>query len=331
VLGLAVSAGLLFVFFQTSDLRSIAGAIGQVNWLSIVPAVGVYFLGVWLRAVRWRFLILPFAEIATARLFRVIVIGFAVNNVLPFRLGELVRAFVLRNSDGVPIAATLASIVLERVLDVVALCVLLALVTLFVPLDGWLAALGSVAWLGVACAGLGLAVLALAPRNLLRRLMDSAVAVASRPSEKLGRLAESFLSGMRAVETPRAMIIVGALSLACWVAELGLYYLLMIGFAFNSGILGLIAGMVAANLATVLPSSPGYVGTFDVPLQSVLSESFGVAPLLASSYTLFVHAALLVPVTIVGLVFLSWEDLSIRALSRGRVELRSVQGGEASL
>jgi uncharacterized protein (TIRG00374 family) len=273
---------------------------------------------------------LPFAEIGTARLFSVILMGFAVNNVLPFRLGELVRTFVLRNSDGVPIAATLASILLERVLDVLVLCLLLGFAALVVPFDGWLAALGSVAWLGIACGCLGLVLLFVVPRRWLRRLMDGTVAAAGRLSEKLGRLVESFRGGMRAVETPGAMTVVGALSLACWIAELGLYYLLMIGFGFNSGVLSLVAGMVAANLATVLPSSPGYVGTFDVPLQSVLADSFGVATSLASSFTLFVHAALLVPVTIVGLVLLSREDLSIRALGRGRVELRSARGGKAA-
>jgi uncharacterized protein (TIRG00374 family) len=78
----------------------------------------------------------PFASVSTWRLFQVILIGFAVNNVLPLRLGELVRTFLLRRSDNVPIASSLATILIERLLDVVALCGIMTLVLVWVPLEG---------------------------------------------------------------------------------------------------------------------------------------------------------------------------------------------------
>ncbi len=315
----------MYVFLRTVDARAMMHALDTANLLFALPAVGVYFVGVWLRAVRWQLLVAPFADVGTGRLFRVIVIGFAINNVLPFRLGELARTFLLRHSNGIPIAATLASILLERVLDVVALSALLVVVSVAVPLDGWLAGLASLSWIVAGGAGIGLLVLLVAPRRRLRQLMDLAVTATDRKSGRLARLVESFLNGTRAIETPGAMVTVGLLSIACWVAELGLYVLLMIGFGFDSGVFSLVAGMVAANLATAVPSSPGYIGTFDVPLQSVLVDSFGVTAAVASSYTLVAHASLLVPVTLVGLLLLSREDLSIRALGRGRLELRSAE------
>ena len=326
-LGLAISAACLYVFFRDVDAGALASSLADVNLLLLVPAVAVYFAGVWLRAARWQRLVQPFARVPTARLFRVIVIGFAVNNVLPLRLGELVRTFLLRQSHGVPLTATLASILFERLLDLVVLCALLTAVSIFVPLDGWLSGLATVARGVTAGASAGAAVLLLAPPALVRWLLELAARAADRLSARLGRLVRSFLAGLRAVETPGAMISVGALSVACWLAELGLYYFVMLACGFDSGLSSLLAGMVAANLATALPSSPGYVGTFDVPLQSVLGDTFGVATAVASSYTLVAHAVLLVPVVVLGAALLGRERLSLRALSRGRVEPRRAARG----
>jgi uncharacterized membrane protein YbhN (UPF0104 family) len=111
-----------------------------------------------------------------------------------------------------------------------------------------------------------------------------------------------------------------SLSILCWVAELGCYYFLMVAVGFGISIWGLVAGMVVANLATVLPSSPGYVGTFDVLLQHLLSETFAVDAATAGIYTLLTHAVLLIPVVVAGLILLSREEISFRGLAHGRVE-----------
>ena len=323
IVGLLVSAALLAFFFQSLDVYSMGTTIREANFALIVPAVAVYFGGVWLRAARWRLLMEPFAVVPTSRLFRVIVIGFAVNNVLPLRLGEIVRTFLLRRSHGVPIAAALATVLLERLLDVIALCALMTLVLFFVPLDGWALALASFAGLVTAGAAAGLLVRLALPRSVVHRVLDVAQSLADRLGQRVGSLARSFLDGVRALEDARTVLAVGFLSIACWVAELGLYYFMMLDFGFNSGILSLVAGMVVANLATALPSSPGYVGTFDVPLQLLLTDTFGVPSALAASYTVLTHAVLLVPVVVAGLALLSREDLSLRSLTRGRVESRS--------
>jgi hypothetical protein len=169
----------------------------------------------------------------------------------------------------------------------------------------------------------GLLFLLVMPRSVVHRLFGLGQALADRLGRRVGALARSFLDGVRALEDARTVLAVGILSVVCWVAELGLYYFMMLAFGFDSGLLSLVAGMVVANLATALPSSPGYVGTFDVPLQRLLSETFGVPDAAAAGYTLVTHAVLLVPVVVAGLALLSREDLSLRSLTRGRVESRS--------
>lgn len=321
---------LFAVFLWSQDLRQLGAALATVEPLWIAPAVAVYFIGVWLRAARWRLLMLPFAEVRTERLFRIILIGFAVNNVLPLRLGELVRTFLLRRSHGVPIASTLATVLIERLLDVFALCGILTAVLLFAQPRGWLLAVAGTAATITAGGVVGLLIVLVVPRSLLERLFGFGVGIAGRIHRRLGNLAASIVDGLRVLEDGRALLAIVPLSITCWAAELGLYYFLALSLNVDAGMFGLAAGMVIANLATVLPSPPGYVGTFDIALQLTLTESFGVPEATAGAFTLLTHAVLLVPVVVAGLVLLTWEDLSFRGLTRGRVEQRDA-GDDASV
>lgn len=294
----------------------------EIQPLWIIPAMIVYFGGIWLRAIRWRLLIAPFADVPAMRLNNVILIGFTVNNVLPLRLGELVRTVALRRSHGVPIPATLATILIERVLDLLALCGLFALVFLVERerMSGW------IEWVGYFCSAVtaggafGILVLLLTPRALMDRLLAFGTALAARVHRRLGEVAASCVDGVRALEDPRSLLGVVSISLVCWIFELGTYVGLMLAVGFTTSIWALTAGMVMANLATVLPSSPGYVGTFDVLLQRLLTDTFAVDTATAGVYTILTHAVLLIPVVVAGLIMLSREEISLRGLARGRVD-----------
>jgi uncharacterized protein (TIRG00374 family) len=296
----------------------------RANPTYILPAIAIYFVGIWLRAARWRLLMSPFAAVPTERLFRIILIGFAVNNVLPLRLGELVRTFLLRQSHAVPIASTLATVLIERLLDVFALCGILTVVLVLAQPRGWLLAAAGTAATITAVGIVALAIVPVVPRDLLERLFAIGIGIAGRIHRRLGSLAASIVDGLRVLEDGRAVLAIVPLSILCWAAELGLYFFLALSLSVDAGLLGLAAGMVVANLATVLPSPPGYVGTFDIALQGTLTESFGVSEVTAGAYTLLAHAILLIPVVIAGLVLLSWEDLSFRGLARGLVQRREI-------
>jgi hypothetical protein len=90
----------------------------------------------------------------------------------------------------------------------------------------------------------------------------------------------------------------------------------MLGFGLGSGPASALLGMAAANLGTMVPSSPGFVGTFDLPLQAVLTDMFRVDAAAATSYTIVVHSALILPVVVVGLVLLWREGLSLGEVSQ---------------
>ena len=151
----------------------------------------------------------------------------------------------------------------------------------------------------------------------VRRLVERCLhPLPERPRDRLLDLCCSFLAGLAVLRRGRVVVLTSALSVAAWLSEAAMYYLIMRGFGIDLGPLPALLGMAAANLGTIVPSSFAFVGTFDVPLQSVLTELFGLDGNLATSVTLVVHASLMVPVVTLGLLFLWREGLSLWDLSR---------------
>ncbi len=311
-LGLAISVACLWLVFRSLDPAALSAALAQANFLYILPAVAVYFVGVWFRSLRWKLLLRPAlrgqqAPLRTQRLFRVLVIGFTVNNLLPARLGEVARAYLLWRGERVEPGATIATIVLERVLDGLTLCAFAGVAALLVPFPpdlqraAWITAAG---FLAVTLGLVGFLLLpgpfvALAIRVL--RLLPERFALLGE------RLVHSFVDGLAILRQAHALTAVLALSLLAWLAEATMYYVIMLGFPFPARPEAALLGASAANFGAMIPSSPGYVGTFDLPLQIVLTEVFDVPLAQATSYTLVLHAALVVPVVLLGLFFL-WQE-----------------------
>ncbi|MDQ6671591.1 MAG: flippase-like domain-containing protein, partial [Chloroflexota bacterium] len=130
----AISAGLvvLLAYGMRDKASELPSALAAADWRLIPPAMGVYFLGVWVRSVRWGML-LPEHGVKVSTLFRALVVGFTVNNLLPLRVGEVARAYLLARWCAIPYGTTVASLVVERVLDGLSLAVLLLVALALVP------------------------------------------------------------------------------------------------------------------------------------------------------------------------------------------------------
>jgi uncharacterized protein (TIRG00374 family) len=105
------------------DASQLTAALRAADWRLIVPAIGLYFIGVWLRSARWG-LLLPEHTVRTSTLFRALVVGFTINNLVPLRMGEVARAYLLARWCRIPYGATVASLLVERVLDGLSLAIL---------------------------------------------------------------------------------------------------------------------------------------------------------------------------------------------------------------
>jgi glycosyltransferase 2 family protein len=315
-LGIAVS--LFFLYFSLRGLRllDLAAVLKNANYWWLIPGVAVYFLAVWARAWRWHYLLRPIKPIPTRTLFPITVIGYLGNNIFPARAGELLRSVVLKIDQQVAISASLATIIVERIFDGVVMLgfvfVNLAEIANMTAASGFIGNIQQLAFWGVGIFVGALVIFLLAamfPDRSLALLQIGARILPLRFRQKLLDLAENFLGGLAALRSPVGVLMIFLTSVVIWLLETVKYWLVMHAFPFEVSFFTLMLMNGLVNLATTIPSAPGYIGTFDAPGIAVLSAS-GVVKSIAAAYTLVLHAALWFPITALGFYYLLRKGIS---------------------
>lgn len=310
-LGLLISAAFLWWALGGLELDRVWQQVQGANYWWLVPGVLTYFVAVWARTWRWDYMLRPLKRIPVGRLFPVVVIGYMGNNVYPFRAGELLRSYVLSRREAVPVGASLATVIVERVFDGL---VMLAFVFLALPLtpipSEQLRSLVIVASLAFFGAMILFFALAAAPERATA-LMEwvSELFLPGGLREPLVEFTGRFLAGLVSLRRFRNVLMILLSSVVIWLLETVKYWFVMQAFDFQVSFFALMLMNGVVNLATTLPSAPGYVGTFDAPGIAVLML-YGVPEATATAYTLVLHAALWLPVTLLGLVYMIREGLS---------------------
>ncbi len=326
--------GLLALFFYRANFGEIGSALAQARYIYLLPAVPVYFVAVVFRTLRWHYLLHPLKEVPSRRLFPVVVIGYMANNLLPVRLGDVVRSYLVGEKEGMSKAAALTTTIVERLFDGLALVLLLLILLPLVPLKG-VSAEWSSSGLVLALIAVGAAIVALlaavfvvtlSPRlagtlgNLGLRFLPR------RLHERARDLGTRFYSGLDALRMPGPLLAVFTLSFLVWLAEFAMYYLVALAFPIGRPYTEIAFGGSAANLAISIPSLPGGVGPFEVAFLGSLTN-VGVDRDLASAYIVVLHAALLVPVTVLGLAYLWRENISWGRLTQSLQGKASLKEG----
>jgi hypothetical protein len=264
-------------------------------------------------------------------LFPITAIGYMGNNIYPARAGEVLRAIVLKKFEGVAISASLATIVVERVFDGI---VMLGFVFLNLPELARLTVssgfVGNIQTLALWGAGAFLGVLVLfllagmyPERTIWFVKWISRYVIPARFRDQVIGLAESFLGGLAALRSPRDVLMIFFTSIVIWLLETGKYWFVMQAFPLEVSFFTLMLMNGIVNLATTIPSAPGYVGTFDAPGIAVL-QAYGVDKAIAAGYTLVLHVALWLPITALGAYYMARAGIKWdQSLERVRVEDRS--------
>ncbi len=315
-LGLAISLFFLYLALRGLQLQELGAAFAAANYWWLLPGMAVYFVAVWARAWRWHYLLRPVKPIPTHTLFPITCIGYFGNNVYPARAGEVLRAVVLKRREGVAISASLATIIVERVFDGV---VMLAFVFVNLPelarltgSSGFVGNIQDLALLGSGAfmAALGLFLLAAMFPALTEKLLIAFVNrfLPEKYRHTVLDISMRFLGGLESLRSPRDALMVFVTSTVIWLLETAKYWFVMHAFPFEVSFFALMLMNGIVNLATTIPSAPGYVGTFDAPGIAVL-QAYGVDKSIAAAYTLVLHAALWLPITLVGGFYLAREGL----------------------
>jgi uncharacterized protein (TIRG00374 family) len=314
-LGVIISLIFLWLALRGLHLDAVWSALQLGNYWWLIPSVAVYFVAVWARTWRWQYMLRPLKRISLNRLFPVVVIGYMGNNVYPFRAGEVLRSYVLRQRETVPMSSSLATVLVERGFDGLVMLIFVFAALPFAPLPSenirTIVVLASTLFFGALLFFFALAAM---PQRALR--LTEIVVNAFLPESvrhPLLELARRFLDGLESLRSFRAVLMIFFTSIVIWLLETVKYWFVMQAFDFDVTFFALMLMNGVVNLATTLPSAPGYVGTFDAPGIAVL-ELYGVEAAIAVAYTLVLHAALWLPITLLGIYYmvrqeLGWSDI----------------------
>jgi len=308
VVGIVSSCVAIALLIAAVDPSRTLAVVRQARPEPLVLAVGILAVQVVVRAARWRLLLgkgddgvqLPFRLV-----LRALLIGYLGNAALPARLGEAARAGVVARAANRPFGSVLGTVLLERLIDLVALAVLVLVASMFAPVPALVVNVAAVA-IAIGIAG-GL-VLVIVGRRLGGVVSASPIGLRQRAAAFMRHLLAGALYPGRGV-----ILTAGALSLVGWLLDAGLFLAAAasLGISLQLGTAVIIAA--AGALATALPAAPGYVGTYDLAAAAV-GAGLGLDPATAVALAAVVHVMALVPIALAGAVALVSETLSGRSV-----------------
>jgi uncharacterized protein (TIRG00374 family) len=319
IIGCLVGALFLYLALRNVDFGQMGDAFRSADYGYLLATLVVIFFSHVLRAWRWKYLMAPIKQLDLSSLFVSLLIGYMANVVMPAHLGEIVRAYVLGKKRGVSASSALATIVVERILDVFALMGMMVLAILLYPFPGWMKNAGYLMLAGA----VGLLVFLILLKVSYPRIQPL-VGLLMRPlpgpvQKKAWDFLQRFIDGIVPLRSRPDYAIVILLSIGIWVLYGLIFHLTLLAFNFfQTYHLPWFAAMiplVVTTIAIVIPSSPGYVGAYHYLCQ-VAMAMFGVPASPGLSFGTAVHAINFLPILIAGLILAYYEGVQITQFNR---------------
>ncbi len=312
-----LTIGLVAIFLATVNLREAWQAVIHAHPGWIAAALVVTLQTYLLRAWRWQALLVPIGRAGYRQAFRTTVIGFATTFLLPGRIGEVLRPYLLARAEGFNPAAVFATVVIERVLDLVCVILLFAyfVLTTTVAVSQQVKLAGGIA--GVAAVGglVVMAVLAGHPERLGRWSGRLARVLPGRAADIVSDLVKTFTQGLAVMRRPGPMLRSFALSILLWLSiALGIWFTSRafdLTFAFSGSFLVMMFLVVGVAVPT-----PAGVGSFHWMYRLAVTEVFHVSPDGAAAAAIVLHAVSFLPISLLGLLFMAQDGMTLSKLKQ---------------
>jgi glycosyltransferase 2 family protein len=312
--GIGISILFLWMVFKKIELRHVFQEFGNIQVLWLIPAILVYFAGVWVRTTRWCVLMRPIKQSRTGTLFPIYIISYMANNILPLRIGDIYRAYIVGKKENVSKGAALVTIGIERIFDGLTMLALLVVSILFFPIQHELVAkavnIGSVIFLSAIVSCYILILKRAWAEKIFERILQLTKAGGNK---RLAEVFENLFCGLDTLKNAKDTSLVIVLSISTWLIEAASYYLVLNAFGFFGFFIVAIATMAMVNLMIIVPSAPGYFGPFELACFIILGRSgYGeitqFTETTAAAYALILHVVVQwIPSTLLGLVYM-WRE-----------------------
>jgi len=323
IIGLIISIFFLWLVFRQIELDKVWAAMKNLKLSWLVPAVLIYFAGVWVRTTRWCILMKPVKKSTTSRFFPIYVISYMANNILPLRIGDIYRAYIVGKKENVSKSASLVTIGVERIFDGLTMLGLLFVAIMLFPIKHetvrQTVQIGSILFLGAIL----LCYIMLLKKNWSEWVFNKLLPVfPGKYHNDLKELFENIYHGLDTLKGGYDTFLVALLSLTTWLIEASSYYLVFIAFGFIGPFHIAIATMALVNLMIIVPAAPGYFGPFELACVIILGNKgygdiTGFTANIAAAYALVLHVVVQwIPSTLLGLIYMWTEHISFGEIEK---------------
>jgi uncharacterized protein (TIRG00374 family) len=318
---LAVGILLLVVLIWWTGIDKIGAAIGSASPLWLAAAALIILPAYILRAIRWKLLLHPVKKnIRVSNTFWSTAVGFMVNTLIPIRLGEFARAYILGEKEGTGFGPSFSSIVVERTLDLIGL-LSIGVVTIFlVSAQADLSSLVVNIFTAVAvliAVILAVIIVGIKKEDLIIRLLTritSKIPLVKKYTTRIADFARSLIKGLQGLsQTPKMFAANISLTLILWLTQTSAIYLTFMAFNYPMPFVAAILGGVLINLSYILPATPGYVGSYEAFWFSIF-WLLGVPENLRLATAVISHLIMLLPTIILGCVSVVWLGVSFEEI-----------------
>lgn len=311
--GIAISLVFLYFALRNVSYGKLVLSLQSANYIYLIPAILLLILTMWLRAIRWRYLLEPIKRIKNHSLFSAVMIGFMANNVLPARIGEFVRAYAIARKENLSKSLSLATILVERIFDGFTLLAFLLVILVFFPFPAWLKNAGISAFVFYILIIVFLVLLKRYKENMLKFLNCILSPISKRLSHKTDEILMSFIAGFDILKGKKQIALILFYSFSIWTTYAVLTLLVFMSFNFNLPLYAPFLLTVILTFGVMIPSSPGFIGTYQFFCVTGLAF-WGIKESDALGFSLVYHASQYVPVTLLGLFYLWKDNISLKEI-----------------
>jgi hypothetical protein len=320
-IGVFISLILLYWVFRDVQWAPLWLTIKGINWWWLIPTILMTYLALWVRAVRWRYLLIAEPKYAIGTLFPPTVIGFMANNVLPARMGEFVRAYAVGRKVNISKTLSFATIVVERVLDGFTLLAFLLLIVVFAPLNipPWLKYSGQFMLAFYFTALVVLIALKFWTVKMQKFLLKVLSFFPRALAAKGEKILNSFILGLEVLKGGANFFWALFYSPLVWTTVASIFFFMLLAFNIELPLYASYLLVVILSLGMMIPSGPAYVGPFQAAIVAGLLI-FQVPKTQAQGFSIVFHATQFIPITLLGLFYFWAEKLTFKEIQRSQAE-----------
>jgi glycosyltransferase 2 family protein len=314
IIGILFSVLLIYLSIRGIDFNTVLAGLQNIDSIYITPTVALLVIMQVIRSFRWGILLSPLEKVGQLSLFSVTSVGFLAIVAIPARLGELARPYLITKKSGIKMSSALGTIFIERIFDGLTVFALFIVVLFLTPLPDWLIR-SSALFLLLTLGMMAFMIFMLLRREACLKMLNPLIGrLPDRFAVKINSLIHHFIDGFQVMIDWKRLLAVILLSILFWFCDLLTIYCMFLSFGFHLPAIAACVLLIILMIGIAIPAGPGFVGNWHY--FCIIGLSFyGIPKMDALPFAILYHFISIGVIVILGLVFLPFNQFSLKDLT----------------